>query len=201
MSLERGPFKPGLIEPVVEVGQRVLLADGLKYRLYDVANIEPLLPSHPLIFNGGALAAAGVTAALSTTAVLDMEDSTFGQYRVMVLDDIHIQMRQPQAVTRWTNLNINATINLFTPLYDPCGHQTEFFLYRQERPFLVITNPTGYNLAQTRVAFWGYKYIIGGKHGVVHAADLEPIQMFDSIEQAMASGQKFTVVPTGGWRT
>ncbi len=200
---DRGPFMPGPMKPVVDPGENVLLYDGLKYRLYQVAFIEQMPASHPMVFNGGAVVAGATLAQASTAATLDMAASSFAQLRAYCLDDIHAVLRQPQAATRWGNLNQTATLNIFSrhSKVDACGHLTETFIYYQDRLFVTITNPTRYNLAQSRIAFYGIKYgVVGATGEPIKNQNLDPIQIFDTIKQAMASGIKFCVIPTGGWR-
>ena len=159
------PFRAGPIEPIVEVGQRVLVIDRESYKLFMVAFIEPIPVSGPIILNGGAIAAGGVSAVTSTQNVLDQNYGQFGQLRAKVLDDVAVTILQPQALARFTMKNVNAVITPFTALNDPDGHTTEFYVYQDDRVFCQFRNPHTVALAQSRIAFWGFKYVLAGPEG------------------------------------
>jgi len=197
MSYYPRPYAEGPIEPVVEAGQNVLVFDKGAYKLYQAALIEPLGLSHPLVVNLGAIAAGANTAITSTTAALDMSDGQMAQLRAKVLDDIHAILFQPQGMARYTNMNQIARLNVFGQLADPCGHLTEFFIFEQNRPFLQAWNPTMYALAQARIAFWGFKYILDGETD--KEGHMKPLKRFSSMNEAVASKIPFTSVMTGGW--
>ncbi|RJO60330.1 MAG: hypothetical protein C4542_09570 [Dehalococcoidia bacterium] len=194
------PYRAGPIEPVVEVGHNVLLIFQMKFYLYQVAFIEPVPPSHPLIANIGAINAGITSAIFNTQNVLDMPDGSFGQFRARVLDDIVVTYLQPQASTRNSTRNNNARLTAFNRLYDPNDALSEFYVFEDERMFLQAVNPTDYNLAQARVVFYGFKYILSGQDGVnMSGGSIKPLQQFDSIEAAKRSNINFTAVPVGGW--
>lgn len=192
-------FKPGPIEPVAHPGDKVLTIDREQYSLYVVGYVEQIPLSHPLVVNIGAIA-AGTTAAINNPQnQLDMPYGTFAQYRARVLDDIHVLIYQPQASARFTNKTQVARVNVFSQLEDPCGHQTEVFVFEDQRIFLQATNPTLYALVQARVAFWGYKYVLLGPGGASTGGHVLPFRKWTSITEALESGERFIVVPTGGW--
>jgi len=201
-----GPFAPGPVRPVAKVGENILLADHETYKLYEVAFIEPFAPSHTLVFNAGALAAAGVANNQSTTAILDNQYGQLSQIRARVLDDVHVLVKQPQAVARMSNLNVTARINAFSALYDPYDALSEFFIFENQRFFLDFLNPTQYAIAQSRVLFYGYKYVLLGREGTSSGNHLQALKEFLSIDEAMRQTDEirggrlqFTVIPTGGW--
>lgn len=193
-------FRGGLIEPVVEVGQNLLLAGRAQYALYQVSYIEEIPASFPFIVNVGAIV-AGVTAPnFNTNNILDMEYGQLGHFRSFVLDDINVMILQPLATARFGNKSMQARVNAFTALLDPCGHQTEIFLFEDDRPYLQVTNPQGYNLAQARIAFYGFKYVLGNENGAgPTGAKAIPIKEFGSMAEAERSQYKYTVIPIGGW--
>jgi len=207
VSEYQGPFKAGLIEPVVEPGHNVLLAAGADqgYFLYKVGYVEELGLSHPFVVNIGAIG-AGVTAAVfNTTAILDMEFGQLGQFRAAVLDDIHVTVLQPQATARFGAMNVNATLNAFALGRDPCGHQSEFYIFEQRRVFLRAVNPTIVPLVQARIAFWGFKYVLIGADGATGAGgQLPPLKTFANLLDAEVwkrtpQGENYKVLPLGGW--
>lgn len=206
------PFRAGPIQPVVEVGQQLLLADRQAYNLYKVAFIEPLAFSNPLVVNGNALVnpaapatpiAAGVTTAVvSTQAVLDNQYGQVGIFRAKVLDDVVATIFEPQAEARYTIKNINAVVSAFNNLEDPDANLTEFAIFEDRRIFLSFRNPTGYALNMSRVAFWGFKYVLAGPEGPGSSSGrVPPLRRWLTINEAVESGERFTVVAVGGWGT
>lgn len=193
------PFKPGPIEPVVEVGENVLTVDRVGYDLYRVAYIEEIPLSFPLVANIGAIAAGATAAIFNPTALLDMQEGQVGQYRAQVVDDIHVVINQPQAVARFSNRNQTARLNAFLRLLDPCDHLSEFYIMGQDRIFLTVTNPTQYALVQARVSFYGFKYVLEGQGPAKTGEKLVPLAAYQSIGDARHGGQRFTVIPLGGW--
>ena len=199
------PFKPGPIEPVAQVGQNLLVIQTTKYRLYQVAYTEQVYLSHPLVVNLGAPAAGVVLADFNTNTVLDMQDGELIQLRAFVLDDIHVVMLQPLAVTRGITQNVQARLNAFLAQKDPCHHTTEIFIFGDQRIFLRGQNPTLYALAQARVAFYGIRYVLAGSSGpATKGGRLPAIKTFPDIQAAIEwsrapEGEKFTIVPIGGW--
>jgi len=191
--------KIGPIEHIAEVGENVLLVEHSKYSLYQIAYIEPIPPSHPLVANAGAILAGGIVPNFNTTAILDLNYGQLGQFRAHVLDDIHVTVLQAQSLTRFSLMNVSATINAFTRLEDPYDILTELAIWEQRRVFLRVVNPTGYNLAQARMAFYGYKYALAGPEGTSGGQQINPFATYDSIKAAVESGKKFAVVPVGGW--
>lgn len=196
----QGLYKSGPIQPVAQVGHNLLLIDRMRYNLYQVAYIEPIPPSHPLVADVGAVNAGVTDAIFNTNNVLDMEDGHLGQFRARVLDDIAVDILQPQSSTRFTLKNVIARLSAYTHVYDEHDALTEFFIFEDDRIFLRALNPTDYNLAQGRVAFYGFKYVLAGGKGVAdRGGEVPPIRTFTSIEEAERSGLKYTVIPVGGW--
>lgn len=199
--------KPGPIEPVADVGENILLVGRGAYYLYKIAYVEPLSLSFPLVVNVGAIAAGAVVNNFNTQNVLDMQDGGLAQLRAFVLDDIHVQVAQPQAVVRGANRNVTARWTAFNKLYDECDHLSEHFIASIDRPFLTVTNPTGANLAQARIAFYGFKYILEGGEasGPISIGWMPAIKDFMNVKTAVEwsrqQNQRFTAVPVGGWQS
>jgi hypothetical protein len=155
--------------------------------------------SGPMLFNAGAIAAGGQTVPLTTQLVLDMPYGQLSQLRAKVLDDISVQVFQPQAIGRLQTQNAIANFNAFSQLLDPFGANTEFYIFENQRIFLQVANISGRNLVQTRIAFYGIKYILDGDEGPSSGSHLKPIATYKTIDDALASNNKFTVIPQGGW--
>lgn len=193
------PYRAGEIEPVVEVGQNVLVVNREAYNLYQIAYIEPIPPSFPLVMNLGAVLAGAQTAITSTANILDMTDGQLGQFRARVLDDIVVTLMEPLSVGRFLTKNVSARINAYSHLYDVHDHLSEFYVFEDDRPFVQIANPQAVNLAQARIAFYGFRYILSGKGEVSNGGHVTPLRRFKNIEEATVSKLPFTVIPVGGW--
>jgi len=193
------PYKPGPIEPVVEAGQNVLLVDRTNYNLYQVSYIEPLIRSYPLIYDGGALAAGATAPIANMQTLLDMQYGQLAQIRCRVVDDIDVIVFQPQAIARQANKNQIANFNAFSALYDEDDQGSEFYIFEDQRIYLQITNPTAYAGTKTRVSFYGIKYVLYGGQGASTGGHVLPMKSFDTIRDATNSGERFTVLPIGGW--
>lgn len=191
--------KVGPIEHIAEVGENVLLVEHGLYSLFQIAYIEPVPRSHPLVANVGAIVAGATVPAFNTQPILDMNYGQLGQFRSHVLDDVHVTVLQAQALARFALMNVSATVNPFIHLEDPYDILTEFAIWEQRRVFLRVVNPTGYNLVQARVAFYGHKYVLSGPEGTSGGGRITPIATYGSIKEAVDSGKKFAVVPVGGW--
>jgi len=194
-----GAYRAGPIQPICDVGQNVLLVNRQSYNLYTVAYLEPLNRSFPFVFNAGAVLAGATTTIQNTQNILDMAYGELSQIRARVIDDINVVVAQPQVMARQGSQNQVATFNLFSALYDRYDHLSEFYIFENQRIFLTITNSTQYNLAQARVSFYGFRYVLWGIEGASVGGSLKPKRRFDTIQQAVESGERFTAVPVGGW--
>ena len=194
------PYKPGPIEPVARPGENVVLIDREGYNLYVVAYIEPIPISGPLIVNAGAVAALTTLATTNPQLTLDMSYGQLSQLRAHVLDDIIVAMLQPGGVARHALKTPVATINAFTALRFPNDEPSEVFIFEDQRVFLQVTNPRPVALAQSRVEFYGIKYVLAGRGGTsTGGAHLTPLGSFTSIEAVEKNVANYTAIPTGAW--
>jgi hypothetical protein len=194
------PNAPGPIRPIAQAGDYVLLADRESYHLYQVAFYEGIPESTQFRLNIGAIG-AGVTApAFSTQAALDMANGQLSQLRWYVLDDIEVELAEPAGVYRFSSLNTNAAVDLFTHVRDPFDAATEVYVFEAQRPSLRATNPTGVALAQARVQFYGFRFVLYGRGGADSGGKAEPFQSFGNIHDAVEQiAAPFIVIPTSAW--
>jgi hypothetical protein len=89
-----------------------------------------------------------------------MPDHEFGQFRMRVIDDVSVILFQGRADQRHKVMNTVATATRYTNVVDPCGHTTEFFVYEDNWAYMQAQNQTDYALGQSRVAFYGYRYVV-----------------------------------------
>jgi len=153
------PFKPGPIEPVALPGHTVGIWQKKNYVFAEVLYVEGVPRSDPIEIDLGAIAAGGTSAIAQTTA-LSLPDDEFGQFRCFVVDDICAMLWQARPDGRYKLRTRNGRVTRWTELKDPCGHTTEFYVYEQDDAFHQALNPTAYALTQSRVAFYGFRYVI-----------------------------------------
>lgn len=153
--------KPGPITPIALVGQRLAIWVAPNWNCFKVIFRESLLRSRPLVFNLGP-SAAGAPIPNVPLANLEMsvDPPEIAQLRFYVLDDIEVTLRKGIADTRFKSKNIVSAGDKFTRRVDPCLHTTEFIVLKEEEPNMSAVNPTGYALAQGRVAFFGFRLLL-----------------------------------------
>ena len=153
------PFKAGPIETIVLPDETVGIWVNKIYKFYKVLYIEGIPQSDPMVLDFGALAAQTPTA-ITQLALLEMPDLEFGQFRAFVSDDIAASLWQGRSDGRYKVNNRNGRLTRFTDLRDPCGHTTEFYVHEDDFAFMQVLNPTDYALAQTRMNFYGFRYVL-----------------------------------------
>lgn len=153
------PYKAGAIEPIVLPGETVGVWVNKQYTFYKVAYIEGITRSDPVEMDFGVLA-AGATTAITVLVLLEMPASEFGQFRACVIDDISAILYQGRADQRHKLNRRVATYTRFTALFEPDGHTGEFYVHEDDWAFMQLSNFTDYALTQTRVQFWGYRYVL-----------------------------------------
>ncbi len=154
------PYKAGPIEPIVMPGEMVGLWISNLWEFYRVIYIETLPESSPLVIDLGAIA-AGATIASVQLIILEQPVREFGQYRCRVLDDFSLLLWQGRADLRHRLGTTVAEVTKFTSFRNPDGHDTEFFVYyNQNDAFASAINRTSYPIQNSRVSFWGNRYIM-----------------------------------------
>ena len=149
----------GPIQPLAKPGENVGVWLAAAWHWYEVIRLEPWQPSNAGIQNFGAIVAgANVNATLATT--LEFDTNRVAQLRCMVLDDIRVRVFQPGAAGKFVNVDAHSEIGLLSAQIDPDAALTEFYVFEDKQPLFRIENPTGYNLAQSRVMFWGIQYLL-----------------------------------------
>jgi hypothetical protein len=160
MARELYPYKSGPIEPIAKPGDMVGIWVNKTYNFYSVEYIDTIPMSDPVQTDMGALAAGATAAQPTQLTLLEMPDKEFGQFRCMVLDDISVVLSQGRADQRHKLNTRVSTYTRFGGMMDPCGHETEFYVYYNNWAFMTPTNQTDYALTQSRVNFWGFRYVL-----------------------------------------
>lgn len=154
--------KSGPIDPLALVNENVAIWARNNWHCYRVEYLEPLPKSHPLVFDMGALL-AGATSGDTIITNLDQHAAptpSMAQLRFYPLEDVRVTFKIGQAEARFTTLRVTATVDRFTRIEDPCLHTTEVLVLMGNTPYIDCENPTRYNLASSRVAFFGFRFAL-----------------------------------------
>jgi hypothetical protein len=206
-------YNPGPIEPIVEPGQNLLLQTPNRLELYQVAFIEPIPPSAPVIVN---LATTGLTAATSSSGVntgatpislqnqQDMNNGELFHVRFRVLDPVTVTLWQGQGLGRNVTRYTQAAFTVDTGFWDPHYAYSEHFVWEQNRAYMIATNYHAHSVGQARVALWGFRYVLAGESAVIASqggVNSRPIASYKTVAEAISNpnGLKFTIVPISGW--
>ena len=153
------PYKAGPIEPIVMPGEIVGVWVNKVFNFFRVDYIEGFPRSEPLEIDLGAVALQGQSA-ITQLGLLEMPDTEFGQFRAEVLDDISGILFQGRADQRHKLFTRVATYTRFGAIKDPDGHEGEFYVHENNWAFMQAQNQTDYALTQSRIAFWGFRYVL-----------------------------------------
>ena len=148
-------------EPIVQIGEKVLLLTGSGQIPARVIWVEPL---PYLEINFGALA-AGATSDEREMEELYVEDDEFAQYRcVPVTDNIAIvEHSAPKAAKYYATkseifeIRDKTTIQAIEPIKRLQLH--EFFQYKDEKRYMRVKNIGTSDLTEAKVAFFGYVFV------------------------------------------
>jgi hypothetical protein len=158
------PYKAGPIEPIVLPDETVGIWVNKQYSFYKVDYIEGIPRSDPLEYDFGAIAAQANTAVgqflVGAQDILAMPNSEFGQFRAAVIDDISVTLYQGRADQRHRTANRVATYTKFTDLFDPDGHNGEFYVFEKNYAYGQAFNQTDYAVLTARMIFWGFRYVL-----------------------------------------
>lgn len=154
-------YEPGVIQPVVQIGENLGIWSDSKWLYFKTDYIEPVPRSSQSVVNFGALAAAA-TIGKALVQILRLESLQLLHLRFEPLDDVELVLWEKGGAQRFINRSFTARISLLTCLRDPYLATTTFFvLGRDKDPFIEVFNPSiTYARAQSRAIFWGYRYIL-----------------------------------------
>lgn len=183
--------KPGPIAPLALVDEWLGIWLMTQWQCYKVTHYEPIPRSRQFIFDFGAVVAGAWTTNISTAAVLQqrLTPPEAMQIRFYPLDDIEILFYIGNADTRFMTARQTARADIFTMQVDPFLHSTEVVILTNSNPYINIFNPMGYNLAQSRVSFFGYRY----------ALDKETHKTFHTGAEARKALGPITLASSGGF--
>lgn len=161
------PFRPDEIAPLAYMGQNLLLRRNNKFTIFKVHELEPILPSHGIVRDFGALTTGQVLSSQSLQAQMEMDKGLesagfngdeIGQFRVRVLDDIRLTVYQRRQDPRFLTKSVRTEITLFNRIHDPSDHLTEMYVMGDDYPYVDVTNPTAYTIRTARIVLYGFRY-------------------------------------------
>ena len=163
-----GFLNPGPIQPWAGIGQTILIKRVQKYILYEVGFLEQLPPSAPMVRDFGAIGAGTATTPTSLVSQslqtpLEMDGYEFAQIRFYILDDVSVNVYQPQVLNRFVAKNARARYSRKSQVMDPNQAMTEMAVFQSDYPYFDVFNSRQYSMAVSRVAFYGYRYRIARK--------------------------------------
>lgn len=153
--------------PVADIGQNVSIVTGAgTVRYFEVIYVEGLPPSQDLIKDFGSLASGATSSANKIDAIAvegsakqSTDISEIGQYRIHIMDDFMLTLKEPAAQSRWKTRQSQIRADFNTIEYDPTLKSTEFYVYEDNVPYVDAYNPTNYTLSKTRAMFFGWRII------------------------------------------
>lgn len=185
--------KAGEIDPIGLVGENLAVWYSKSWHIYTIDFVEQMPRSANLVFDQGALAALANSGDVRLTN-LDQNIDPPGliQLRFYPLDDIQVQVKIQRSEARFTSANVSALVDRMTEIADPCLHTTEIVVLQDKSLYVNCTNPTAYATAMSRVAFFGFRYMLRDYN--VSGKTREEVR---SILQKLNLNQNICYVPSG----
>lgn len=122
---------------------------------FQIVYVEPI----PTITKDFGSITSGSTSTGNKVTELEMEGGTKSDYsdffhvRMDVVDDIELTVKQPITTSRFQTLNDDVAVNIFTP-----SELTEVIIMEDGTLTIDCKNPGNYDLSQSRVKFYGWRY-------------------------------------------
>ncbi len=193
-------YTPGPIAPVVKAGQNLgILTQGV-YRFFRVLFIEGVPPSPETTQDLGAVTAGAASAATEIT-VIQAQEGNLIQARMAPIDDFEAQVSQVRATGRFSTFTQQIRITPYVGGYDPYFATTTTFTLGNTRSlFITAHNNTDFNLVQTRLRFWGYRYVLDrlttGQEVALQKVVLN--QQMEPEEASLVAKLRVTLIPAEG---
>lgn len=155
-----GFLNPGPIQPWARIGDNMMIKVLQNFALYRVVFVEQLPPSSPLMASFGAIAANSTLSAQSLQTQLETDGYELFQIRMNLLEDVDLQVYEPQNLPRFVVKNARAYITKKGQKLDPYGAMTEMGIYQDQYPYVDVINNRDYAYTTVRVGFYGFRYRI-----------------------------------------
>ena len=141
-----------VFDPVAKPRENVRLVP--KNEFYSVEYVEPV---YGLLIDFGTID-ADKEGSLYEVEELDLEDNQLGQFRIMLLDDFDLLVKQPRAAERGTTKTQSTRITPYLAMNDPTLKFTEFFVFGDSnRIYLQPINTGRQYSVYARAFIFGWK--------------------------------------------
>lgn len=148
-----------IFEPVVKPRENIRIIPSLtrEPEFYTVEYVEPIFG---LLIDLGTVNADS-DGSLQELTDLDMDDYELGQFRILLLDDFDLIVKQPRAAERGTTKTKSTRITPYTLILDPELKTTEFFVFGDStRIYLQPSNKCRHYPVWARVFIFGWKFML-----------------------------------------
>ncbi len=169
-----GIYDNGPITPVCKIMENLAVLTGGDYHYFQVEFIEPLPRSSPMIADMVQIVQGAGGPGVPALGQLNQSLIQFLRInrgvkiaellhlRFMPLDDIECLLWETASIGRFATNFVRARVSRFTQAMDPWLASTTFFVMGQDNDInLQIQNPNPVLMPQARVAFWGFRYMLG----------------------------------------
>ncbi len=169
-----GIYDSGPIVPVCKVMENLAVLTGGGYHYFPVQFIEPLPRSSPLVADmvqivqgaaGPGIPALGnINQALIPFLRINraVKSGELLHMRMEPLDDVEFLLWETASVGRFATNFVRARVTRFTAFRDPWLASTTFFVIGQDNDINIqAMNPNPVLAPQARIAFWGFRYVLG----------------------------------------
>lgn len=154
-----GIYQQEFIPPVKPFENVGVYTGGKKWRYYEIFFVEGLPHGEDMVKDFGSIASGASSEETKLDTELDMDDNEIALLRFYPLDNILCELKLPRGVSRFKLKNKTLRVSPLTPIYDPSLKSTEFAVYEDERPYMIASNTSGYDLDTTRVQFFGWRLV------------------------------------------
>lgn len=155
------PYSPGPVTPVTKTGWNIGVWADNGFRFYQVIYLEGIQLSEQMTQDLGAINAAENTS-LTEITVANAAEGELVHVRCKPLDRFQAEVSQVRSsagrfITDSQHSRIVASSRALDPYY---ALTTMFVLGNQRAIYVSGYNRTDYNIPQSRLAFWGYRYVL-----------------------------------------
>jgi len=145
-------------EPIAKPSENVCIigAEGKgNTKYYKIVAIESL----PFYEHDFGAVNAGQTLKDQEVKALYLNARQLAQYRIRLVDDVELQLKQPKSDTKFTTKSGEFKISRDIAGTD-FTNLTEFFVFEDQSILFNVTNPSASNISSSKVQFAGFKYIL-----------------------------------------
>lgn len=144
--------------PMADVGKAVMVWSQGAWYPFRVLRRTALPRSTPMRNDFGAIN-ANANAAKTSIANFQLYNNQLAQFRCQPIDPVEIELYQLAGNPQWTVRSVLARVDRLTEARDPYMESSEHaFIGFNGSPAYTIYNTQGFNLAQSVVEFWGYRF-------------------------------------------